>query len=385
MACITIAAMGKARSRAAGLQTSQARFLFVIPAHDEEASIRSTVESCMSVDYDPRLFAVSVVADNCSDRTAGVAREAGAEVVERKDPDRRSKGHALEYFFNHPPAHPDGDYDAFVVIDADTIVDSCILAAFARGLAEGKDWLQGYYTVSNPDASWRTRLLTYAFSLFNGVWLLGQEKLGLSVALRGNGMCFSARGLRRRPWTAYGLTEDLEFSWVLRVAGERVHFDPAARVFGEMVSRGGHASVAQRRRWEAGRRSLPRKFLVPLMTSRMIGPLRRVVYVIDLYFPPLSKLLLALLASASVCIASSVDTRLLGLSTWLLPVHGFMVAVLMCYVLSPPIVMGLSLRYLSCLISLPYYVAWKAVVTAGGRPTEWVRTRRELRTRGAEH
>ena len=167
------------------------------------------------------------------------------------------------------------------------MVDPGLLPAFDAGLAEGKDWLQGYYTVRNPDASWRTRMMTYAFSLANGVWMLGLERLGLGVGLKGNGMCFSSRGLRRFPWRAYGLVEDMEFALMLRARGERVRFLPEARVFGEMVSRGGPGAASQRRRWEAGRRALRGKFAGPLAGSESIGPYRKVMYLLDLFFPPL--------------------------------------------------------------------------------------------------
>src|SRR5262249_39063394 len=153
---------------------------------------------------------------------------------------------------------------AAVLIDADTNVDPGLLRIFDRALGEGKDWVQGYYTVRNPDASWRTRMMTYAFSLANGVWMLGLDRLGLGVGLRGNGMCFSRRGLRRVPWEAHGLVEDMEFAQILPVRGERVRFEPDARVFGEMVSRGGSGAASQRQRWEVGRRSLRGKFARPL-------------------------------------------------------------------------------------------------------------------------
>src|SRR6516162_9620042 len=84
-----------------------ARFLFVIPAHDEEESIAATVASCRGVSYDPALYRVIVIADNCTDRTAAVARAAGAETIERTDAQRRSKGHALEYFFAQRPGVAD--------------------------------------------------------------------------------------------------------------------------------------------------------------------------------------------------------------------------------------------------------------------------------------
>src|SRR4051794_14427886 len=136
------------------------RFVFVIPAHDEEGNIRSTIESCQSVCYDPALYRIIVIADNCSDDTARVAAAAGAEVIERDDISRRSKGHALEFFFRHHSDEAESA-DAVVLIDADTVVDPGILSAFATALAQGQDWIQCYYTVRNPDASWRTRMMTY--------------------------------------------------------------------------------------------------------------------------------------------------------------------------------------------------------------------------------
>src|SRR5262249_39072281 len=158
-----------------------------------------------------------------------------------------------------------------------------------------KDWIQCYYTVRNPDASWRTRLMTFAFSLFNGVWLLGQDRLGLAIGFKGNGMCFSTKGLARVPWKAYGLTEDLEFSWILRTRGDRIHFLPETRVNGTMLSQGGPAAVAQRLRWETGRRAQRNLFFGSLLRSRQIGLLPKLMYAIDLLFPPLVSLFLVLL------------------------------------------------------------------------------------------
>ncbi|MEA2631255.1 MAG: hypothetical protein QOE66_1474 [Chloroflexota bacterium] len=379
LALITAAALG-GRRREGSVQPRPARFLFVIPAHDEEGNIRSTVESCLAVSYDPALYRVVVIADNCSDGTARVAQAAGAEVVERTDLARRSKGHALEYFFQHHPGAA-GACDAVVLIDADTVVDPGILSAFAAALAEGMDWIQGYYTVRNPDASWRTRLMTYTFSLFNGVWLLGQDRLGLGIGLKGNGMCFSTRGLERFPWKAHGLTEDLEFSWMLRIAGERIHFLPETRVCGSMPSRGGSAAVAQRRRWEAGRKALRGSFLGPLLRSRQLGPFTKTMYLIELVFPPLVTLLLGLLVAAGLQLGASFDPGLLPTSRWILPIHGGMAVVLACYALSPFFALHLPARYLASLAALPYYAAWKLLITTGRNPTSWVRTPRE-RARG---
>jgi cellulose synthase/poly-beta-1,6-N-acetylglucosamine synthase-like glycosyltransferase len=319
-----------------------------------------------------------VIADNCTDATAREAREAGASVVERHDPELRSKGHALEYFFTHiPEARPDSGYDAAVLIDADTWVDPDLLSAFDAALAEGKDWIQGYYTVRNPDASWRTRMMTYAFSLANGVWMAGLERLGLGVGLKGNGMCFSSRGLRRFPWRAYGLVEDMEFAWMLRTRGERVRFLPEARVFGEMVSRGGPGAASQRRRWEAGRRALRGKFAGPLVRSGSIGAYRKLMYLLDLFFPPLVTLALGLAAASALAMLNFAVAGPGAMTRGLLAIQGVMASLLILYALSPSMVMGLPARYLASLLGFPYYVVWKLAVAAGRKPKDWVRTPRE--------
>jgi hypothetical protein len=375
LALIVVAAL-RGRRREAMVPAHTARFLFLIPAHDEEANIASTIESCRGVLYDPALYRVVVIADNCADATAERARVAGAEVIERTDPLRRSKGHALEYFFEQRPGLA-GVTDAVVVIDADTIVDREILTAFAAALGAGKDWIQCYYTVRNPDASWRTRMMTYAFSLFNGVWLLGQDRMGLAVGLKGNGMCFSTRGLARFPWRAYGLTEDLEFSWMLRIGGERTHFLPGTRVCGTMLSRGGAAAAAQRLRWEAGRKAQRGLFLGPLLRSRQIAPLAKLMYLVDLVFPPLVSLLLGLVVVVSLDLGAALDRGFLPSSSWLLPaVHGLMALVLACYALSPLFALDLPVRYFASLVALPYYAVWK-LLASRGKPTAWVRTPRE--------
>ena len=381
LGAITVAAMvarpGRAGSGASST-TCRGRFVVVIPAHDEAGVIGATVRSCRALDYDPELFTIRVIADNCTDSTAREAREAGALVVERYDPTLRSKGHALEYFFTEvPEGRPDAGYDAAVLIDADTNVDPGLLKAFDRAIGEGKDWVQGYYTVRNPDASWRTRMMTYAFSLANGVWMLGLDRLGLGVGLKGNGMCFSSQGLRRVPWKAHGLVEDMEFALMLRVEGERVRFEPGARVFGEMVSRGGAGAASQRRRWEAGRRSLRGKFAGPLARSPSLGPFRRACYLLDLFFPPLVPLALGLVAASSVHLLAALDGRFGTASHLLLPVHAAMLAIFVAYAVSPILVLALPARYLASLLALPYFVAWKLCIAAGRGPKAWVRTPRE--------
>jgi cellulose synthase/poly-beta-1,6-N-acetylglucosamine synthase-like glycosyltransferase len=360
----------------------RSRFLVVIPAHDEESGIGTTVASCRSADYPESQFSVLVIADNCTDRTAAIAAEAGARVVERSDSLKKSKGYAIEFLIGRLVESGEfEELDGLVLIDADTTIDPCLLRRFDAHLRAGHDWIQAYYTVANPDESWRTRLMTYALSLFNGVMQLGQTAMGTSAGLRGNGMCFSTRGLRRRPWASYGLVEDMEFSWTLRVSGERIAFEPAGRVYGAMVGSGGTAAANQRRRWEFGRREVRRTYAGPLLRSDRIGWWEKLVSLCELTIPPLGPLLSLYLVLAVLDLVAFAATPANGLAVrWVLLACASAMSVSVgLYALSPFLVMRLPWRFARSLVLVPAYIAWKVLVRLQGRPKAWVRTARETR------
>ena len=356
------------------------RFLILIPAHDEESGIAATVSSCRCSDYPAERFSVLVIADNCTDRTAAVAAEAGARVVERFDSVRKSKGYAIEYLIGR--LIESGEFDALeaiVVVDADTSIDPRLLRRFDARLRAGQDWIQCYYTVANPDQSWRTRLMTYAFSLFNGVLPLGQTELGSSAGLRGNGMCFSTRGLRRRPWACYGLVEDMEFSWTLRLDGESIAFEPSGKVYGAMVSSGGTAAANQRRRWEFGRSGVRRKYIGPLLRCNRIRLGDKLLSLCEITIPTMGVLLSLYLMLTTLDLLTVALVPANGAwPRWVLLAAGLiMTAAVGLYAISPFIAMRLPWRYAKTLAMVPAYVGWKALVRLGGRPKAWVRTTRE--------
>jgi cellulose synthase/poly-beta-1,6-N-acetylglucosamine synthase-like glycosyltransferase len=380
LSAIALASMRKRRPPDLPTGEPRSRLFILVPAHDEETGIATTVASCRASQYPATLFSTLVIADNCGDRTAAIAAEAGARVVERFDENKKSKGYAIEYLIGRLVESGEFDtLDAIIVIDADTTIDPDLLRRFDADLRAGQDWIQCYYTVSNPDQSWRTRLMTYAFSLFNGVMQQGQTALGSSAGLRGNGMCFSTRGLRRRPWACYGLVEDMEFSWTLRLDGESIAFEPNGRVYGAMVSSGGTAAANQRRRWEFGRSEVRRKYIGPLLRSERIGPVDKALSLLEITLPPLGLLLswyavlvlLDLLAIIPLSVMDPLARRTLSSCV------AIMTLAVALYAVSPFIAMRLPLRYARTLALFPIYVGWKILVRLGGRPTAWVRTARE--------
>ena len=220
--------------------------------------------------------------------------------------------------------------------------------------------------------------MTYSFSLCNGVYLLRQEQLGLAVGLKGNGMCFSTRGLSRVPWSAHGLTEDLEFSWMLRVSGERIYFLPESlRIRFHTIAR----------RWRSclpapplgSRPQRPQaKFFYTFTFLAKAYIAHKYFYLIDLILPPMVPLILCLFASIGLQLSVIYSAGSNTAATVLSIVQCSMVFILACYALCPFFKLGLPMRYLSSLKFLPCYAVWKLLVVATGKvPTVWVRTPRE--------
>jgi len=378
---VSLAALTR-RPRPVTEGVARSRIKIVIPAHDEELGITDTVKSCQAQDYPKELFEIIVIADNCLDSTAALADQAGAIVIERHDDSNRSKGHALRFLFDRLEQSEEMDRtDALVVIDSDTVVDAALLRGFARRLEEGHDWIQAYDTVSNYDASWRTRQMEYSFSLINGVRLLGQNALGLSASLCGNGMCLSTRGLRRRPWQTYGLVEDLEYSWQLRVQGEMIVFAPEVACYAAMPTHCGPAASDQRRRWEFGRKVVKRKMLGPLLRTRHLGLLKKVASILELTMPTtvfLSNFFLGL-ALVNLLIGSLARSELVLIRTFSY-FTCFQALCLVVYGISPFFLFPISWRVLSSLVYYPYYTSWKILTWFRGSPGKWVRTERQEQT-----
>ena len=359
--------------RAALRSSRRLRFDVIVPAHDEAQVIEGVVASLLKLDWPAESFRVIVVADNCSDATAQLARAAGAVVLERHDTERRGKGYALQFAFLASQA--EGWAYAVVVVDADTVVSPNLLEAFAARLEVGAKAVQAHYGVLNAQDSWRTRLMAIAMASFHQVRSRARERMGLSCGLRGNGWCVSHWLLRQVPYEAFSLAEDIEYGIEIGLAGFRVHYADEARVDALMVS-GEAASATQRQRWEDGRRQLIRARLVPLLkaASRHDGAVC-LDLAFDLLVLPLSYVavnVLALAAFAGLALLWDPAAPLwlgLGLACG---------ASMTLYVLRGWQLSGVGLRGLMDLLRAPSFVLWKLLLMLRAtRSAEWVRTKRE--------
>jgi cellulose synthase/poly-beta-1,6-N-acetylglucosamine synthase-like glycosyltransferase len=348
------------------------RFDVIIPAHDEEAGIAAAVRSVLSVDWPADRFRVVVVADNCTDATAAVAADAGAQVLVRRNPELRGKGHALADAFRD--SRERGWADAVAIIDADSRVSANLIEAVASRMERGEKAVQVHYGVSNIHSSWRTRLMAIAMAAFHVVRSRGRERLGLSCGIRGNGWALTHALLEQVPYTSYSLAEDLEFGVELGMRGVRVAYADEAHCDGEMVS-GEKDARSQRRRWEQGRAAILRSKTLPLLKQAVSA--RSLVCLdlaMDLLVLPLSYVALnaAALTAAGWLL---VPTDRTGPWFW----TGLLCsAALVLYILRGWQLSGTGTRGLLDLLRAPFFLVWKlGVMFRGQRTTEWVRTKRK--------
>ncbi len=238
-------------------------FAIVIPAHNEEAVLGQLLENLKSLDYPRHLYDVYVVADNCTDATARIAREGGATVIERWNPALRGKGHALDYAFRRLETGP-RRYDAVVIVDADNLVAADFLAAMNTRLCRGERIIQGYLDVKNPDDTWISAGFAMSYWVSNRFWCLAKHNLGLSVPLGGTGMCIDMALLREVGWATETLTEDLEFMVKSLARGVKTTWAHEAVIYDEKPLTFVQ-SFRQRLRWVQGGVQVARRYFGALL------------------------------------------------------------------------------------------------------------------------
>ena len=249
-------------AKAAPKSHEQHRFALLVAAHNEESVIGELVESLKGLDYPVDKFDVFVVADNCTDKTAELAKNAGAYVWERFNTEKRGKGYAMEFAFEKLFAM-DNTHEYFCVFDADNLVEKDFLVRMNEKINEGYSAVQGYLDSKNPTDNW----LTFSYSLWywinNRVAQLSRGNLGLGCRLGGTGFAVSSKLIREYGWGATCLAEDTEFTLKLALSDIKVGWAHDAVVFDEKPRQLG-TSIHQRQRWMQGLSEVATRFVKPL-------------------------------------------------------------------------------------------------------------------------
>jgi cellulose synthase/poly-beta-1,6-N-acetylglucosamine synthase-like glycosyltransferase len=248
--------------KSAGWDTGpQKRIAVLIPAHNEEQVIGTCLENIRGLDYPGNLFQTVVIADNCSDRTAQLARQHGTQVLERVEAERKGKGFTLSWALERIDLK---DFDAILFLDADCVAEKNLLSALNHRLCQGQVVLQASVGIHNFRQSLFSYLLYLGNLVENCLFHGGRAARGLPSFLRGTGMCLSIEVLKEYGWQHFSQAEDLEFSLSLLKDNLKVSFLPETKVLAiqPTVFR---TARSQKRRWAAGTFQILRKNVLQLV------------------------------------------------------------------------------------------------------------------------
>jgi cellulose synthase/poly-beta-1,6-N-acetylglucosamine synthase-like glycosyltransferase len=341
----------------------------LMPAHDEASGIGAIIDSLTP--HLPPGARILVVADNCSDDTAANARARGADVVERHDPDRRGKGHALAYGRDVLKADPP---EAVLVLDADCTVGANAVVQLARHAVDRQRPVQGLYLLhAAADAGPKVQISNFAFLIKNLVRQRGVHRIGAPAILGGTGMAFPWSLFETLPLATSDLVEDLVLGVDCTRRGHSPCFLETAAIRSEAASEAD--TIKQRARWEHGFLSTAVRHGMPLLREGLLRP--RLLWMgLHLLVPPLALLFpLGLLTLALLAVVAALGGGWLPflVSGALLFAVGMMIFI--AWLLN-----GRAVIPARTLFRVPLYILWKAGIYLrffGRRgETEWVRTRR---------
>lgn len=348
------------------------RLMIVVPSHNEELSIGRCVESLAAASGSAD--DVIVVAHNCSDSTAEIARRLGARVEIVDDPSLTGKGYALKHGFDC--AFDRFGAEAVLIVDADSTVSANLTAEVSKRLASCAV-VQCRYQVRNHAASWRAGLTALAFLGINVVRPRGRDRLGLSCGIFGNGFAMRREVLKNVPYDAHSIVEDMEFHLALVNYGYKVRFIQDALVLGDMPL-SANTSASQHNRWEGGRLRLLSDWGVPLIRSICKGKFALAEPLTDLLGLPLAMEVLSLVI---LLLYPSPLTRYYTMAAF---------AIILLHI---GVVIHASPNrkesFRSLLLS-PVYLFWRltmvsSVVRASSKGAAWVRTTRDASVEAAAH
>jgi cellulose synthase/poly-beta-1,6-N-acetylglucosamine synthase-like glycosyltransferase len=343
----------------------------LVPAHNEEAGLARTLQSLRAeMLSDDRLV---VVADNCTDNTASLARSGGAEVVERFDEANRGKGFALHAGMLHLAANPPG---MVVIVDADCTLAPGSLDQLAGMVTATNGPVQACYLMTSPAGSRLDMAVReFAFVVKNRVRPLGLANLGLPCQLTGSGMAFPWSVISSVDLSNDNLVEDMKLGLDLARAGNAPSYCADAKVSSEFpLSRSG--AMTQKSRWENGHIAMIKTALRTLMRPDTLTNPRLMAMALDIMVPPLALLVLLLMAS----LAYSALLFFTGVSTAALVISLLSLLLVTIGIVAAWFSEGSRILPAGKLYRIPLYALRKVAFYAGilrGKPRDgWIRTDR---------
>jgi len=251
-----------------GVHPACTRFAILIAARNEELVVGPLINSLLTQEYPEELYDIWVIPNNCTDNTALAARNFGARVLECTVP-VKSKGEVLRFAYNRLRGRR---YDAWLVFDADNVVDSRFLAEMNNARLAGVQAAQGYRDSKNPYDTAVSCCSSIYYWMMDRFHNGGKAGMGVSAMIGGTGFMVTQKLLDKLGgWRTGTISEDLELTAQTVLAGEKVAYVPKAVTYDEQPLTW-EQSVKQRRRWSSGTLQVAQRYLPDLGAAQNRRP-----------------------------------------------------------------------------------------------------------------
>lgn len=346
------------------------KIAILIPAHNEASIISHNI--AMLASNVPAGTQILVVADNCSDDTAMLARAAGAEVVERTDHEHRGKGYALAFGRDALAADPP---DCVIILDADCALDKDSAAKLSAAAVRKTVPVQATNLIHSLSAAPPVvQISNFAMLMKNLVRQRGMTRLGGAALLTGTGMAFPWAIFADAPLASGDLAEDLALGVAITQQGHVPHFLESAGVSSEAAAE--EDTLVQRTRWEHGFLTTARLHALPLIGGGLRTPSRAQFFLgLHLLVPPLALLFAVGFGAAIVAALLSF----ISASPLPLAILSGLITVAIATTMAAWLIEGRQVLTVAALMRIPLYILWKTPVylkLLSGGETRWIRTRR---------
>jgi len=352
---------------------SDANIAILIPAHNEASGIRETLDSIKA--QATNNTRIVVIADNCSDNTAEVARDAGVEAIERFNKEKRGKGFALDFGLQFLKQSPP---EIVIVFDADCLISQGTIEALANAVTIRGSAVQALYLIqSKSEATIKFKLAEFAYVVKSWTRPLGFHRLGLPMQLMGSGMAFPWDQIKNANLAHGSIVEDMKLGIDLALQHKAPGFCPEAYVT-SLFPEHDTGTDSQRKRWEHGHMSMIVQEGIPLLWKGMKSlNFQTIAMALDLIVPPVALLFLLVATFALISTIGLIVTH--NIFPW---VYG-----ILTFVTLSVFVMLAWFKHGRNIISIADLLAYAPVYALGkiklyfnffkGRQTEWVKSRKD--------
>ena len=227
------------------------RYGCIIPARNEENTVADLITSIRKTKYPQDKLDIFVIAHNCTDNTAKIAREHGAICYERFDDAHRTKGYALEFLFDRiEEDYGRMSFEGYFIFDADNLLKSDYITKMNDAFDSGEKIITSYRNTKNFDENWIAS--TYALHWIRSIRYNHRARsvLRLATNIQGTGFLFTNE-IVKNGWHYTSLTEDRALTADAVAQGYQITYQNDAMFYDEQpISL--KVALRQRTRWAKG-------------------------------------------------------------------------------------------------------------------------------------